>query len=188
MGMNNAQKPYFLLSFIPAVAYWYLENHYTLEIALMGGIFLGVVEMLLEKKFTGHVHTLSKLNLSLIVILGGISLIAKEGIFFKLQPTMTGLALSVFLIYKKIKKQSLMLEMLKDMKQKPPLAEEIYKTMEWHMCVFLICFAFFMAHIALNESTATWLFWKTGGFYIAFGGFMVVEMIFIQWYSRRFKQ
>jgi len=188
MGMTNAQRPYFLLSFIPAVAYWYLETYYTLEIALSGGIFLGVLEMILEKKFTGHVHTLSKLNLSLIIILGGISLIAKEGIFFKLQPTMTGLALSVFLIFKKIKKESLMVEMLKDMKQKPPLPEEIYKTIEWHMCVFLIGFALFMGYVALNETTATWLFWKTGGFYIAFGGFMVVEMIFIRWCSRRFKK
>jgi intracellular septation protein len=185
--MNNAQKPYFLLSFIPAVAYWLLETYFTLEIALIGGILLGVVEMLLEKKMSGLVHTLSKLNISLVIVLGAISLIAKEGIFFKLQPTMTGLSVALFLIYKKIRNQSLMVEMLKDMKQKIPLPEPIYKMMEWHMCLFLILFALFMAHIALNKTTATWLFWKTGGFYIAFGGFMVVEMIFIRWYSRRFK-
>jgi intracellular septation protein len=183
--MNNASKPYFLLSFLPAVAYWYLETYYTLEVALVGGIFLGVVEMLIEKKFSGHVHTLSKLNLSLIVILGGISLLAKEGLFFKLQPTFTGVAISIFLIVKKIKNQSLMLEMLKDMKQKPPLPEDIYKAMEWHLCLFLLVFALFMAWIALSGSTAQWLFWKTGGFYFAFGGFMVLEMIYIQWLLRR---
>jgi len=186
--MQNGQKPYFLLSFLPALAYWYLETYYTLEVALIGGILLGVIEMLLEKKFTGHVHTLSKLNIALVVILGVISLIAKEGVFFKLQPTFTGLALASYLVFKKIKKQSLMVEMLNDMKQKPPLPDEIYKIMEWHMCVFLIGFAGFMAFVALKESTATWLFWKTGGFYIAFGGFMIVEMAYIQWYSRRFKK
>ena len=186
--MNNGQKPYFLLSFLPAVAYWYLETYYTLEVALIGGILLGVIEMLLEKKFTGHVHTLSKLNIALVVILGGISLIAKEGVFFKLQPTFTGLALASYLVFKKMKKQSLMVEMLSDMKQKPPLPDEIYKVMEWHMCLFLIGFAGFMAFVALKETTATWLFWKTGGFYIAFGGFMVVEMAYIQWYSRRLKK
>ncbi len=186
--MNNAQKPYFLLSFIPAVAYWLLETYFTLEIALIGGIVLGVIEMLLEKKFTGHVHTLSKLNLTLIIILGGISLIAKEGIFFKLQPTLTGISLSCFLIYKKLKNQSLMVEMMKDMKQKIPFPEQIYKTMEWHICLFLVLFAAFMAYVALEKTTSTWLFWKTGGFYIAFGGFMVLEMVYIQWYARRFKQ
>lgn len=186
--MQNGQKPYFLLSFLPAVAYWYLETYYTLEVALIGGILLGVIEMLLEKKFTGHVHTLSKLNIALVVILGGVSLIAKEGVFFKLQPTFTGLALASYLVFKKLKKQSLMVEMLSDMKQKPPLPDEIYKVMEWHMCLFLIGFAAFMAFVALKETTATWLFWKTGGFYIAFGGFMIVEMVYIQWYSRRFKK
>ena len=186
--MQNGQKPYFLLSFLPALAYWYLETYYSLEIALIGGIFLGIIEMILEKKFTGHVHTLSKLNIALIVILGGVSLIAKEGVWFKLQPTFTGLALSSYLLFKKFKKQSLMLEMLEDMKQKVPLPPEIYRIMEWHMCLFLIGFALFMAWVALTDTTATWLFWKTGGFYIAFGGFMILEMIYIQWYSRRLKK
>lgn len=186
--MQNGQKPYFLLSFLPALAYWYLETYYTLETALIGGIVLGIIEMALEKKFTGHVHTLSKLNIALIVILGGVSLVAKEGVWFKLQPTFTGLALSSYLVFKKIKKQSMMLEMLNDFKQKPPLPPEIYKKMEWHMCLFLIGFAFFMAWVALKESTATWLFWKTGGFYIAFGGFMILEMIFIRFTAGSLKK
>lgn len=185
MGMNNAQKPYFLLSFLPALAYWYLETYYTLEIALIGGILLGVVEMVLEKKFTGHVHTLSKLNIILIVILGGISLIAQEGIFFKLQPTFTGVALASYLAFKKIRNQSLMMEMLQDMKQRPPLPDALYKKLEWHMCLFLFVFAGFMAWVALKETTATWLFWKTGGFYIAFGGFMLIEMVYLQLIIRR---
>jgi len=179
--MNNAQKPYFLLSFIPAIAYWYLETYYSLEIALAGGSILAIIEMLLEKKFTGHVHTLSKLNLVLILVLGGISLIAKEGIFFKLQPSFTGMALSSFLIFKKIKNQSLMLEMLREMNQKIPLPEGLYKKMEWHLCLFLILFALLMAWIAIYKTTATWLFWKTAGFYMAFGGFILLEMFYIYW-------
>lgn len=186
--MQNGQKPYFLLSFLPALAYWYLETYYTLEVALIGGILLGIIEMLLEKKFTGHVHTLSKLNIALVVILGAVSLIAREGVWFKLQPTFTGLSLASYLVFKKIKKQSLMVEMLNDMKQKPPLPDEIYKIMEWHMCLFLIGFAGFMAWVAVKETTATWLFWKTGGFYIAFGGFMILEMIFIRVFMRGFKK
>lgn len=186
--MNNAQKPYFLLSFLPALAYWYLETYYTLEVALIGGILLGVVEMLIEKKISGHVHTLSKLNLGLIVVLGGISLIAREGLFFKLQPALTGAALSSFLVFKKVKNESLFLEMLKDMKQRPPLPEEIYKKLEWHMCLFLIAFAVFMAWVAVKESTATWLFWKTGGFYIAFGGFIVIEMFYLRYLLRRMRK
>ena len=186
--MKNAQKPYFLLSFLPALAYWYLETFYTLEIALIGGVCLGVVEMILEKKISGHVHTLSKLNLLLIVVLGGISFIAREGIFFKLQPTFTGIALGTFLIFKKIKNQSLMLEMLNDMKQRPPLPEIFYKKIELHLSLFLLGFALFMAWVALSLSTANWLFWKTGGFYLAFGGFMIFEMVYIRFFMKEIKK
>src|SRR3989338_5865933 len=186
--MNQDTRPYFLLSFLPAIAYWLLETYSTLEIALVGGIFLGLIEMGLEKKFTGHVHTISKLNVALIVVLGGVSLIAQEGIFFKLQPTFTGLALASFLIFKKFKNQSLMVEMLTDMKQKLPMPAELYKVMEWHLCLFLIGFAIFMGYIAILQTTAVWLFWKTAGFYIAFGGFMLVEIIYIRWFARRLKK
>ncbi|MFP5386058.1 MAG: inner membrane-spanning protein YciB [Bacteriovoracia bacterium] len=186
--MRNAQKPYFLLSFLPALAYWYLETYYTLEVALIGGVLLGIVEMLLEKKFTGHIHTLSKLNIGLIVILGGVSLIAKEGLFFKLQPTFTGVALALFLLFKKFRKQSLMVEMIKDMKQRPPLPEEFYKIMEWHICLFLMAFAAFMAWIAVFQTTSTWLFWKTAGFYIVFFVFMAFEVIYLRWLIRRMKR
>ncbi|HXH32315.1 MAG TPA: septation protein IspZ [Bacteriovoracaceae bacterium] len=182
------QKPYFLLSFIPAVAYWYLETNYTLQIALIGGIVLGVLEMALEKKFTGHVHTLSKLNVSLVIVLGIISLVAKEGIWFKLQPTLTGISVASFLLVKKFKGQSLMLEMLKDMHQEAPMPASIYRKMEWHICLFLIGFAVFMARVALVETTATWVFWKTGGFYMVFGVFMVCEIVFIQWSLKREKK
>lgn len=181
--MKNGQNPpYFLLSFIPALAYWLLETYTTLEIALIGGIVLGIIEMILEKKFTGHVHTLSKLNISLIVVLGGISLIAKEGIWFKLQPTMTGVAVAGFFLYKKFRKESLIFQMLTDMKTPSDrmLPESVYGMMEWHLCIFLLGFASWMFHVAMNMTTAEWLFWKTGGFYIAFIPFMIVEMFFIR--------
>ncbi len=183
--MDTAQRPYFLLSFLPALAYWYLETYHSLEIALVGGVILGVIEILFEKKFSGHVHTLSKLNLSLIVVLGGVALVAKEGLFFKLQPTFTGIAVGGYLIFKKIRKESLLLEMLKDLKQTPPLPVEFYRMLEWHLCVFLLTFAAFMAWVAVRETTAVWLFWKTGGFYLAFGGFLVAEILFLRLTIRR---
>ncbi len=179
---SGSTPPFFLMSFIPAVAYWLLETYFTLEIALIGGIVLGLIEMALEKKFTGHVHTLSKLNISLIVVLGVISLIAKEGIWFKLQPTMTGIAVSCFFIYKKMKNESLIHQMLVDMKtpENRMLPVHIYEVMEWHLCVFLFTFAIWMAWVTFKMTTAQWLFWKTGGFYIAFVPFMLVEMIYIR--------
>ncbi len=184
MTTPNKSKPYFLLSFIPAVGYWYLETYYTLEIALIGGIILGILEMLFEKYFTGHVHTLSKVNIFLVVVLGIISLIAKEGVWFKLQPTFTGVGVSSFLFYKKFKGHSLMLDMLNDMGQTPPLPGPVYKLLEWHISIFLLGFAAFMAKVAIYDTTSSWIFWKTGGFYIAFGAFMIMEIIFLRFHLK----
>jgi intracellular septation protein len=183
--MKNSQKPYFLFSFLPALAYWYLETYYNLEIALFGGALLAIIEIIIEKKITGHIHSLSKFNLVLIVILGGLSLVAREGIFFKLQPTFTGLLLSSFLIFKKIKNESLLLEMLREMNQKIILVEDLYKKMEWHLCLFLINFSLFMVWITFCQSTTVWLFWKTAGFYIASFGFMLFELAYLNFIMRR---
>ncbi len=87
MGNN---KPFFFLSFLPAIAYWYLESNYDLQTALIGGLVLATVEILLEKIFTKHVHAISKFNFYLVVVLGGIAFIGQEGIWFKLQPFFTG--------------------------------------------------------------------------------------------------
>jgi intracellular septation protein len=178
-------RPYFLLSFIPALAYWLLETYSTLVIALAGGMLLGVIEMILEKRFTGHVHTLSKINLFLIVSLGGISLMASEGLWFKLQPVFSGLAICGILVFKRLQGQSLVLGLIKDMGQAPPLPEKFYLSLELHMAFFLFVFSLFMSKVAIYDDTSVWLFWKTGGFYMAFGIFLVSELIYLRWQVRR---
>jgi intracellular septation protein len=188
MKNPSKTKPYFLLSFLPALAYWLLETYSTLEVALIGGILLGVIEMILEKFFSGHIHTLSKVNLTLILVLGGIALVAREGVWFRLQPFFTGLGISGFLIFQKFQGRSLMLDMLKDMGQVPPLPEKIYKIMEWHLSLFLLIFAIFMAKVAVYDSTTTWLFWKTGGFYLAFAAFIMAEMIYLRIFVGRMRK
>ena len=49
---QKAAPPYFLLSFIPALAYWLLETYSTLEIALIGGIVAAVIIGLIVTIFT----------------------------------------------------------------------------------------------------------------------------------------
>jgi intracellular septation protein len=175
----KSQKQFFWASFLPAIAYWYLEENYTLQIALIGGLILAIIEMSLEWFITKHIHTLSKFNFFLILILGGISLVANEGIWFKLQPFFTGLLMGGYLLYKNLKDESLMVEMMKSMHSKP-LPEEIILFIEKNMSVFLISYGFFMAYIALYTPTPTWLFFKTGGFYIVTVIFFITQMVFIR--------
>lgn len=178
--MNKAaQKQMFWASFLPAIAYWYLEENYSLQIALMGGLILAIIEMSLEWVFTKHIHTLSKFNFFLILILGGIAFIAQEGIWFKLQPCFTGLLMGGYLLYRLVKKESLMVEMMKSM-HAHPLPDVIIMRMERDLSVFLIVYGIFMAFIAVFTETSTWLFFKTGGFYIVTIIFFALEMLLVR--------
>jgi intracellular septation protein len=174
----SGQKSFFLISFLPALAYWYLEENYPLEIALAGGLTLAVLEMVLEKIFTKEVHTLSRLNFILILVLGGISLLFKEGIWFKLQPFFTGLFLGGYLLISLRKGKSLMVEMSKINSQKMP--ENALIWLEKKLAYFLLFYGFFMAGVGIWFSTSTWLFFKTLGFYIASILFMIGSIIYMR--------
>jgi intracellular septation protein len=179
--MKGASKSFFLISFLPAIAYWYLESYYPIRIAVAGGVLLAVLELSAEKIFVGHLHALSKFNFWLILGLGGISLIGDEGIWFKLQPAFTGIGIGSYLFYKTFRGNGLMLEMLESMgKQSNLLPPEMLTTIEKHMAVFFFGYGIFMAFIATLTKTDTWLFYKTIGFYCVFAVFMVFELIFIR--------
>ena len=172
--MKN-QNSFFLISFLPAIAYWYLEENYTLQVALIGGLLLAGLEITLEKIFTKHVHSISKFNFYLILSLGTIAFVGQEGIWFKLQPFFTGLLMGGYLIYRAKKNNSLMLETLKSMDRALP-NENIIRFMERDLAVFLILYGLFMGYIAIFHTTSEWTFFKTIGFYICSFIFFIGEM------------
>lgn len=156
---------FFILSFIPALAYWLIEIFYSEQQALMAGVILAVLEVSLEKIFTKKVHSLSILNGSLMFILGGMGYFFKEGILFKLQPTFTGVIFFIALFFKTKRGESFFLEILEEMgRNVPPL---FVKETEKNLGFFMLIYGLLMAFIAFYFSTGIWLFFKTGGFYIA---------------------
>ncbi len=180
MNNKNVSKSFFFLSFLPALAYWYLEENYPIKIAVTGGLILAVLEILLEKIFTKHVHTLSKFNFLLLLILGGMSLQGENGIWFKLQPFFTGIIMGGFLLYKLKTGEGLFLEMTTSMHpdKVPPKAMLIH--LERDLSFFLIVYGCGMGALALWGTTSQWAFFKTIGFYIAFAFFFVIEMLILR--------
>ncbi|MGK0367613.1 MAG: intracellular septation protein [Thermoproteota archaeon] len=175
----RGSKGFFLISFLPALAYWFLEENYSIQIALTGGILLGVLEMVLEKIFTKQIHQLSKINFILIVGLGFISLLANEGIWFKLQPFFNGLIMGGIFLTSSLKGKSYFYEIMQGMNNQAP-PKYIIINLEKHMAVFMMVYGSFMAYVAFNFTTQRWLFYKTAGLYIAFFLFSIVEMIFMR--------
>ena len=119
---KSFSKSFFLISFLPAIAYWYLDEYYPVRIAITGGLALAILEISAEKIFIKHVHTISKANFFLILFLGGLSLLGDEGVWFRLQPAITGVGISSFMFYRLKIGKGLLEEFLGGLplKSKPP--------------------------------------------------------------------
>lgn len=174
------KNKFFLISFLPAIAYWYLEENYPIKIAVIGGLALSILEISFEKFFLKHVHKISWANFFLIFFLGGLSLLGDEGKWFKLQPAITGVAIGLGLIIFRLRNKSFFSEMLKEMNpdQTPP--EWILSTMELHTGIFFGIYGSWMFYVVFYLSTDQWLFFKTLGFYLCFVVFFIFELLFLR--------
>ena len=104
--MANNSKRFFLLSFFPAIAYWYLEENYSIKIAAIGGLALAFGEIIFERILLKEIHKISILNFMLILFLSTLSLIADDGLWFKLQPVVTSAAMVLILIFFNLKRKA----------------------------------------------------------------------------------
>jgi len=188
MAKPTLSKNFFLISFLPAIAYWYLEANYPISIAVTGGMILATLEVLIEKVFFKHVHTLSKFNFFLIAFLGGLSLLGDEGIWFKLQPAFTGVGIGAFLFYRLKAGNGLLIEMMESLNPNNTPPKAMIQGMEFHLSILFFIYGLFMVFVATQLSTDVWLFFKTIGFYIAFAIFMVGEFIWLRHQAKKLHQ
>ncbi len=177
-------KQFFLLSFLPALAYWYLEARYPLRLALIGGTLLATLEIIFEKIFTKHVHALSKFNFFLIVFLGMLSLGKEDGLWFKLQPCFTGFVIGGYFFRRLYKGKSFMLEMMESMGKSFPFPQVLEK-FERRFAIFMMIYGIFMGGLALHASTGTWLFFKTIGFYITALVYTIFEIFYLRFCCKK---
>jgi len=177
--MSKKSSPFFLISFLPAVAYTILESCYPVRIAVIGGMTLSIIELVGEKLLTKKIHSISWMNMILVFVLGPLSLIASDGIWFKLQPSLSCFFFALFLGYKLITGMGLMQELVADT-QRQVLPKGLLRQLEWHFFIFLLGYAGVMAITALFFKTSVWLFFKTAGFYIASILFIIFEFCLIR--------
>ena len=179
---------FFLISFLPAIAYWYLEENYPIKIAVIGGLALSVLEIAIEKIFLKHIHKISWANFFLILVLGGLSLLGDEGKWFKLQPAITGIAIATGLFIFKWRKKSFFLEMFKEMNPDKTPPEWLVLSLESHTAVFFGLYGTWMFYVVFYLSTDQWIFFKTIGFYLCFAIFFVIELFLLRIKAKKFHE
>jgi len=175
--MNNSKQT-FVFSFLPVIAYWYLEANYPVKIALIGGIVLGILEIVFEKLFFKHVHQISKLNFALLILLGGFSLMEEDGVWFKLQPFLSMWAMAIYMTYKITKGEGLFAEMMREMNsdETRQVPSFVMRSFERNIIILMFVYGAFMGLLAVLAPTSYWAFFKTAGFLIVFAIFSVIQI------------
>ena len=182
------KKNFFLLSFLPALVYWYLEENYPIKIAVSAGVGLALIELTLEKLFLNKIHKISLFNFFLLFGLGLLSFIGDEGIWFKLQPAITGVVIGAVLVLSKFREKGFFEEIISEINadNKPP--DWLMKDMEFHSGIFFSIYGIWMFFVAFKLETSTWLFFKTLGFYVCFIVFFIIEFIWIRFKLKKMHQ
>lgn len=102
----------------------------------------------------------------------------ENGIWFKLQPTLSLWAVAIYIAWKIKTGSGFFLEMLNDMKPDAPKPPEfILKSMERNIVIMFFLYGVLMAVLAVWFETSVWAFFKTAGFFVIIGIFMVIQMV-----------
>jgi len=174
-----------LPGFIPLFVFIAIDEIWGTRAGLIASVVIGVGEMgwigWKEKRFDSFVL----LDTSLLVLMGGVSYILDNDIFFKLKPGLVELILCVVLAISSFSKFNIMGMMSKRYLKGISFSEEQMNKMQK---TTRLMFYVFLAHTALVfysaffMSDASWAFISGGLFYLLFGVIFIAE-----WYIQRQK-
>jgi intracellular septation protein len=170
-----------LTGILPVVIFTLIEEYYGTEWGLIAGLIFGFVEIMWEYSREKKVSGVTWFGNGMLFVLGGVALLTKEGLWFKLQPAILELVFALFLWGSIIIKKPVMLLMLEKQKMQVP---EILKTkingMSFRIGLFLMAHAILATWAALYWSTQAWALLKGIGFTFSFILYMFLEAIFLR--------
>ncbi len=187
MGSPSALKPksqalaFFFGGLLPVIAFTVIEDQYGTVAGIVAGMVFGLGEVAYEYFRLKKVSPITWIGNLLILVLGGISLVSSEGLWFKLQPALFEAFFAVFLWGSVLFKKNILLMMAEKQGQKIP--EKLHSKMN---AITVRLGFFFAVHTglaiwaALSWTTAQWALLKGLGLTVSFVIYMILEMIFLR--------
>jgi isopentenyldiphosphate isomerase/intracellular septation protein A len=166
--------------FLPLLAFIVADALWGTEIGLGVGVASGLIELAVsffrEKTWDRFVL----LDTMLIVVLGGISLLLENDIFFRLKPALIELIFCLVLGVSVYSPVNILLAMsrryLKGVELEPEQAQAMTRSMRTLFYIFLAHTAL-IVYAAFALSAAAWGFISGGLFYILFAAYLLVEWL-----------
>lgn len=184
---NQSLRAILLGGLLPVLIFTFVEEYYGTYWGLVAGMVFGVGEILFEKIRLKKVDPLTWIGNGALLVLGAISLFTKEGIWFKLQPSILEAVMGFLLIGSVLVNKPFLVLMARKQQlfaRMPPQAEEIlsqaFRGLTARIGVFFLFHAVLAAWAALHWSTRAWAILKGVGFTGSLIAYMVIEMILLR--------
>jgi intracellular septation protein len=173
---------------LPVIAFTVIEEKYGTVWGLVAGMVFGLGEILYSWRTQGRVDPMTWGGNGLLLVLGGVSLVTQEGIWFKLQPSLIEGAMALALWISVLMGKPILVSALKKqliVQGNPaeilPVVSRALAGMTIRVGVFFALHAGLAAWAALHWSTAAWAALKGIGFTISMVVYMVAESLLLRY-------
>lgn len=169
---------------LPVVAYTFVEEYFGTLWGLVAGMVLGVGEIAAEWIQKRKVDPITWIGNGLILVMGTISLVTKEGIWFKLQPAILEAATAALCLGSVVAGKPFLVMMARkqglfsrfpDALHAP--LEKIFGGFTFRLGLFFLAHALLATWAAVHWSTRAWAILKGVGFTATLVGYMVLETL-----------
>lgn len=184
--LRGQWKSLFFGGLLPILAFTYVEDNYGPLWGTVAGMVFGCGEILYEKFKLKEVSKITIGSNLMIFILGAISILTQDGIWFKLQPAILE-AVFCFLIWGSLlmKKNVLLLIMEKQNGSVPENLKLFFNGISWRMGFFFFVHAILATWAAIHWSTAAWAMLKGVGLTVSMVLLLVGEAFYLRWKIKR---
>jgi intracellular septation protein len=190
---RQAVRSFLLGGLLPVIAFSVIEDQWGILWGVVAGMVFGVGEILWEKFTAGKVDPITWGGNGLILVLGGLSFVTQEGVWFKLQPALMEAVFALVLwgscllgtpfLVLMARKQGVFSSQ-EHLVRRPELVarmEELMGGMTLRLGFFFGVHAALACWAALKWSTAAWGILKGVGFTVSFVVYMVVESLLLRY-------
>lgn len=189
---KQALKTFLLGGLLPVIIFTVVEEYFGTLWGLAAGLAFGVGEILHEWIRHKHVETMTWVGNGVLLVLGGISLFTREGIWFKLQPAILEAVTGVMLITSVAMGNPFLTMMAKKQKMlekfpqhMAPVFEKVMKSLTVRLSVFFFAHAALAVYAALYWSTRAWALLKGVGFTVSMILYLFLEVFWMRGRMRR---
>lgn len=166
---------------LPVIAFTLIEEYYGIIPGLIAGMIFGVGEIAWELYRHKKVQKITWIGNGMLLVLGAVSLISSEGLWFKLQPALMEGAFTIALWVSVIVKKPLLVVLAESQGQKiDGLLRQKMTGLTLRTGIFFAIHAALATWAAFEWSTTHWALLKGVGLTVSFILYLVIEAVLLR--------